>query len=528
MWPADPLFSQDSKNSSDAGFKPSGEEEKKDVEDPGNKDSEVPSTQEPRVYQEKDDNVSSTNNVNTASNTINTMLFFMERLKRKLCLSTPGFAVSDFPNRVYNVEKELYEIHQAQSLLEAEGMMGFYQSRQYVTEILKKFGFTDIKIAMCALCKDSKSNPKINRKFTTRRLSTSLGCILISWTMQEADCQLLITQLKTVYITASIAWIGALDPKKFNYLDYGYNLMQTKIHIDNESTICIVKNPVFHLKTKHIEIRHHFIRDSNEKMLIQREGKGFSGRVTPLFQTMTVQAHEEMGEGENREKDTEIPQSSSPTEHIVDEVANEENVSTQSNDPPLSRFNTIGSGEDSLSLKELMDLCTKLSDRILDLETKKTVQAKEIDMFDKAFKRVNTFVNYKTELVEGSEKRAEDSTKRASTELEQEVSKKAKSQLLKEFDREDLRKIYGSWLKQSMRIPKPEEGHERVLCGDLKTMFEHHIEDEVWRRLHGKKVLLWRLYDSFNAAGVISYCCSVQELMLLWLQSSTAAERCYC
>ncbi|GKA32391.1 putative ribonuclease H-like domain-containing protein [Tanacetum coccineum] len=42
-----------------------------------------------------------------------------------------------------------------------------------------------------------------------------------------------------------------------------------KIHIDNESTICIVKNPVFHSKTKHIEIRHHFIRDSNEKKLIQ-------------------------------------------------------------------------------------------------------------------------------------------------------------------------------------------------------------------------------------------------------------------
>ncbi|GJZ11238.1 hypothetical protein Tco_0545997 [Tanacetum coccineum] len=52
-------------------------------------------------------------------------------------------------------------------------------------------------------------------------------------------------------------------------LDYGFNFMNTKIHIDNESTIFIVKNPVFHSKTKHIEIRHHFIRDSYEKKLIQ-------------------------------------------------------------------------------------------------------------------------------------------------------------------------------------------------------------------------------------------------------------------
>ncbi|GJT71867.1 hypothetical protein Tco_1031153 [Tanacetum coccineum] len=52
-------------------------------------------------------------------------------------------------------------------------------------------------------------------------------------------------------------------------LDYGFNFMNTKIYIDNESTICIVKNLKFHAKTKHIEIRHHFIRDSYEKRLIQ-------------------------------------------------------------------------------------------------------------------------------------------------------------------------------------------------------------------------------------------------------------------
>nr|GEW26131.1 hypothetical protein [Tanacetum cinerariifolium] len=52
-------------------------------------------------------------------------------------------------------------------------------------------------------------------------------------------------------------------------LDYGFNFMNTKIYIDNESTICIVKNLVYHSKTKHIEIRNHFIRDSYEKRLIQ-------------------------------------------------------------------------------------------------------------------------------------------------------------------------------------------------------------------------------------------------------------------
>ncbi|GJZ07078.1 putative ribonuclease H-like domain-containing protein [Tanacetum coccineum] len=57
------------------GFKPLWEEEKKDVKDLGNesgnltkgKDSEVPSIEEPRINQEKDDNINNTNNINTAS-----------------------------------------------------------------------------------------------------------------------------------------------------------------------------------------------------------------------------------------------------------------------------------------------------------------------------------------------------------------------------------------------------------------------------------------------------------------------------
>ncbi|GKB90986.1 putative ribonuclease H-like domain-containing protein [Tanacetum coccineum] len=67
----DPPFSSSSKDSPDARFKPSGEEEKKDAEDPGNEDSEVLSTEEPRVNQETDASINSTNTINTVSPTIN-------------------------------------------------------------------------------------------------------------------------------------------------------------------------------------------------------------------------------------------------------------------------------------------------------------------------------------------------------------------------------------------------------------------------------------------------------------------------
>ncbi|GKB61576.1 putative ribonuclease H-like domain-containing protein [Tanacetum coccineum] len=60
------VMMQNSKDSSDVGFKPSGDEEKKDAKDLGNEDSKVTSTIEPRVNQGKDANVNSTNNVNAA------------------------------------------------------------------------------------------------------------------------------------------------------------------------------------------------------------------------------------------------------------------------------------------------------------------------------------------------------------------------------------------------------------------------------------------------------------------------------
>ncbi|GJY16139.1 putative ribonuclease H-like domain-containing protein [Tanacetum coccineum] len=106
----------------------------------------------------------------------------------------------------------------------------------------------------------------LDRKSTT-------GCCqflrrrLISWQCKKQTVVANSTT-KSEYVAASsccgyVLWI------QNQLLDYEYNFMITKIFIDNESTICIVKNLVFHSKTKHLKIRHHFIKDSNEKKLIQ-------------------------------------------------------------------------------------------------------------------------------------------------------------------------------------------------------------------------------------------------------------------
>ncbi|GJT33069.1 hypothetical protein Tco_0923488 [Tanacetum coccineum] len=66
---------------------------------------------------------------------------------------------------------------------------------------------------------------------------------------------------------------------------------------------------------------------------------------------------------------------------ITDEATNEEHVSTPSYDPPQS-------GEDRLQLNELMDLCTKISDRVLILENTNTSQAAEIATLKEKVKKL--------------------------------------------------------------------------------------------------------------------------------------------
>ncbi|GKA49004.1 hypothetical protein Tco_0741962 [Tanacetum coccineum] len=138
-------------------------------------------------------------------------------------------------------------------------------------------------------------------------------------------------------------------------------------------------------------------------------------------------------------------------------------------------------------------------------------------LFDKAMKRVNTFVDKDIELVEGSKVRVEaeiaqeSSSKRAGTKLEQESIKKPKvdedneiaelqrlieiiradgslkmylvfSHMLKSFDREDLETLW-KLVKAKHGSTRPEEGYERVLWGDLKTMMQHmHIHMLVEKR----------------------------------------------
>ena len=96
------------------------------------------------------------------------------------------------------------------------------------------------------------------------RKSTSGGChllgrSLVSWSSKKQNSVALSTA-EAEYIAAGACCAQILYMKQ-SLLDYGVVLDRIPLLCDNESAVKIANNPVQHSRTKHIDIRHHFLRD---------------------------------------------------------------------------------------------------------------------------------------------------------------------------------------------------------------------------------------------------------------------------
>nr|GEU68533.1 ribonuclease H-like domain-containing protein [Tanacetum cinerariifolium] len=195
----------------------------------------------------------------------------------------PGFVDLKFPNKVYKIVKALYGLHQApracvktaSTPIETQKPLVKDEEAADVDVHLYRFmigslmyltaSTPDIMFAVYA-CSSDYAGTNLDKKSTTGGCQF-LGKRLILWQCKKQT--IVATSTKEAEYVAAAHCCGQVLWIQNQLLNYGFNFMSIKIYIDNESTICIVKNPVFHSKTKHIEIRHHFIRDAYEKKLIQ-------------------------------------------------------------------------------------------------------------------------------------------------------------------------------------------------------------------------------------------------------------------
>lgn len=106
---------------------------------------------------------------------------------------------------------------------------------------------------------------------TDDRKSTSRGCFyvgnnLVAW-MSNKQASMSLSTFEAEYIAAGSCCTQLLWMKTL-LGDYEFSQDTMIIDCDNTSAINISKNPVQHSRTKHIDIRHHFLRDLMESEVV--------------------------------------------------------------------------------------------------------------------------------------------------------------------------------------------------------------------------------------------------------------------
>jgi hypothetical protein len=113
-------------------------------------------------------------------------------------------------------------------------------------------GYSDSDYAGC----------KVDRKSTSGTCQF-LGRSLVSWSSKKQTSVALSTA-EAEYVSAGQC-CAQLFWMRQTLRDFGYNLSKVPLLCDNEIAIRMADNPVEHSRTKHIDIRHHFLRDHQQK-----------------------------------------------------------------------------------------------------------------------------------------------------------------------------------------------------------------------------------------------------------------------
>ncbi|KAK2402513.1 putative mitochondrial protein [Trifolium repens] len=118
------------------------------------------------------------------------------------------------------------------------------------------------------------------------RKSTSGGCFflgtnLISWFSKKQNCVALSTA-EAEYVAAGSSCSQLVWMKQM-LKEYDVEQDALTLYCDNMSAINISKNPVQHSKTKHIDIRHHYIRDLVENKIVVLEHVGTKEQIADIF-----------------------------------------------------------------------------------------------------------------------------------------------------------------------------------------------------------------------------------------------------
>nr|GEU87513.1 putative ribonuclease H-like domain-containing protein [Tanacetum cinerariifolium]GEX77308.1 putative ribonuclease H-like domain-containing protein [Tanacetum cinerariifolium] len=333
---------------------------------------------------------------------------FYEKIEEEVYVcQPPEFEDPDFPDEVYKVKKALYGLHQAPK--------AWYET---LSMYLLDNGFHRGKIDKTLFIRRHKDDILLVQVYVDDIIfgSTKKELYNAFEKMMHEKFQMKVKNASTPMETQK-PLLKDEDDEEVDIHMYrsmiGSLMYLTSLRHDIMFAVCACARYQVNPKVSHLHAVKRIFREGHLQALI--DGKKIIITESTIRRDLQLDDAEGVDclpnvvifkqlalMGKPRRMDTELPQTSVPTS-VTDEAINEEiddsleraatttrseRVSKTSNDPLLVGVNTPQSEEDSLKLTELMKLCNKLQQRVLDLETTKTTQDLNIDSLKRRLKKL--------------------------------------------------------------------------------------------------------------------------------------------
>nr|GEW67061.1 putative ribonuclease H-like domain-containing protein [Tanacetum cinerariifolium] len=474
----------------------------------------------------------------------------------------PGFKDLDFPDRVYKVEKALYGLHQ--EVKTASTPMQTHKP------LLKDEDGKEVDVYMYRLiswqCK--KQTVVANSTTEAEYVATSSCCGQVRWIQNQ-----LLDYGKPKRKNTQLPQPSGSTDNVANeaiHKELGNSLVRaatTPSSLEAEQDSGVDPTCQEAMRDTTAQTRFESVSKLSNDSLLARGNTHQSDEDRPEFNELMALVRVESS------NDEECLGEDASTQEKIDALDANENISLVSvhDDAEIFDVNDLGGEEVFFAEQEVVSIASTtvttkeltLAQALEALKTSKpkvkgiviqeqeepskstttlsNQQSHDKEMFDRAFKRVNTFEDFKPELVERKEKRAaeeliQESIKKQKVEDDKETAELkqlmeiildkeevviddiplAFNKMLKSFDKKDLEDLY-KLVKARYGSTRPVEDLDLLFWGDLKAMFEPHVEDKVWKLQQGYKVLNWKLYDS----------CGVDSLRRQSMQVYMLVEKTY-